>query len=413
MLPILLDIAQLARVASFCPLLMCVVLALASQRTPAHPDLRLHLLAPIRRLAFDVQESSRCPLQTVQALLILCWWPLEYEPTSSSPSWNYCGLAMQAALRLGLHQPHQAGDFVYKDSVNETSLAVRARIWAACTVVNQTMSCYLGVPATIPLVPSRVNDVSLKLPAVLEQHLEIAKLDHEVCQVLGFHESQVNGITQDLMAWFKIFDGQYEVLSARLANSCAQTSRVSLLKARLSLYSLLTTACLNHDPSISLPSSAVSHIVDSLKCAEALIRTATDAQSGSLLWPTSTRLAIYHATFYLIKLSASKWGFIDKGAAKRSIRVAWDALRNASRGTHDQFDRVCSAIEYMSTIGTETLYSTLVSVTSRMTSNIVYDTLHCAKQRHDERARTSRPSEVSRASEQESQPCQTLGLAGT
>ena len=138
MLPILPEIQSYASSAESCPLLLLLIIALASQCTPTYTSLRVQLVPTIRRLALDVEASTRSPLFTVQALLILCWWPLELEPTSTNPSWTYCGIATHTALRFGLHQPRRLGDFRYRETVNEAVSAVRARTWAACVVVNQT-----------------------------------------------------------------------------------------------------------------------------------------------------------------------------------------------------------------------------------------------------------------------------------
>jgi len=104
---------------------------------------------------------------------------------------------------------------------------------------------------------------------------------------------------------------------------------------------------------------------------------------------------------------------VDRAAIKSSIRTAWELLRSASRQKHDQFDRVCSVVEYMSTVGIgATSYATSVSRTSRMASNIIYDTIYCAKERFDQRLRDSRPADLTLAAEQESELQQELGMDG-
>ncbi len=139
-LPVLPEIGRFssAVASSQYQLLLYVVLALASQRTPGYPALRNQLEALFRKLALDVEASTRNRLSAIQALLILCWWPLEYEPKSSNPSWLYCSIATHTALRFGLHQPHRAADFDYRESDRDAATEVRSRTWAACIIVNQT-----------------------------------------------------------------------------------------------------------------------------------------------------------------------------------------------------------------------------------------------------------------------------------
>lgn len=102
--------------------------------------------------------------------------------------------------------------------------------------------------------------------------------------------------------------------------------------------------------------------------------------------------------------SASRWHFINIAEARASIQKAWELLRNASRQKHDQYDRVCSVIEYISSQGGDCgEYGTSVSVRSRMASNIVYDTIFCAKERFSRELRESRPVDLVLAAEERQQ----------
>lgn len=44
-------------------------------------------------------------IETVHGLLLLCLWPIPKFRNAYDPSWNYVGLAIQAAMSLDCHGP--------------------------------------------------------------------------------------------------------------------------------------------------------------------------------------------------------------------------------------------------------------------------------------------------------------------
>lgn len=262
------------------------------------------------------------------------------------------------------------------------------------------ISSYLGVPATVPISPSlssAIEDSAHSLPAILKQLVRIAYLDHEVCQLLGNSQHHA----EELEPWTRTFLRGYHNLGLEIDPFCSYEVELAFLKAQLNLYSFLCVACFGRD---NLPIWATLHLIDSTKCASRLIEVANTSANETYSWSTETRRSIYNATFYLLKVSASSWDFIDAAAIRSSIQSAWQLLRNASRQKHDQYDRVCSVIEYISTRGGDQgPYGSSVSVKSRMASNIVYDTIFYAKERFSKELRESRPVDLVLAAAEEKQ----------
>jgi hypothetical protein len=96
--------------------------------------IRARLTWPVRRLAAQSVMTPRS-LPAIQALLILCLWPMPYAATIDDPSWTWSGMANQKALQLGLYRPFQRlveyakGDLQVANSMQN--------VWMACVVVGQ------------------------------------------------------------------------------------------------------------------------------------------------------------------------------------------------------------------------------------------------------------------------------------
>lgn len=85
-----------------CPLLYWSIASIASQASPAHAQLRTRLVWPIRRLAAEASLSLPS-LPIIQALVLLCAWPLPFAALLDDPCWTWIGIAIQKGLQMGLH----------------------------------------------------------------------------------------------------------------------------------------------------------------------------------------------------------------------------------------------------------------------------------------------------------------------
>lgn len=146
--PILYGRETLPKWYNQCPLLLGVMLSIAAGNRPEFAPLRETLTPNVQRLAVDTIAAVQNPCQTVQALLLLSWWPLSLDASVLNPSWAYCGLANHTALQFGLHRSQHLGDFRYGYSPGEESRQSMRRTWLACFIVNQR---YVG-----PAVPSHL-----------------------------------------------------------------------------------------------------------------------------------------------------------------------------------------------------------------------------------------------------------------
>jgi hypothetical protein len=119
---------EVARQCSTCPLLYWAIVSIGSKASGDYKNTIPLLTWPIRRLA---TETSLQPptLPVVQALLLLCLWPLPFAATIDDPSWTFNGIAAHKALQMGLHRPN---------NVDAAAAHAMTATWLACVVVNQS-----------------------------------------------------------------------------------------------------------------------------------------------------------------------------------------------------------------------------------------------------------------------------------
>jgi hypothetical protein len=73
--------------------------------------------------------------RTIQALIIFCHWPNSGQRQSQDPSWQYCGVALNAALQMGLDhvRPEKIEPgFHGRSNIQQISVYARHMTWLAC-----------------------------------------------------------------------------------------------------------------------------------------------------------------------------------------------------------------------------------------------------------------------------------------
>ncbi|KXS99054.1 hypothetical protein AC578_6964 [Pseudocercospora eumusae] len=413
--PILADRETMARSYNDCPLLFWVIMAIVSQRIPEYTNLHTQLIAPVQRLATDVSASLHHPLMTVQALLLLCWWPLTLESNFNNPSWSYCGLATHTALQFGFHRPQYPSDFRYRDTLSREAFEARLRTWLACFIVNQTLSAFLGVPCTIHpdnTILSALKDANL--PKSLQQHLEIALVDYRICHSLGQQGSVSTGLTSDPADFVRLYEAELKALNFKHESDWSFSAEIAYLKAYLDLFAFVCITALRRQQDSDGPKTGEEYyVVEASRTAERLIQVACRYSEEVVRWSTDVRTASTFAVFFLLKLLAVWPHLIDHVRAMNSVRQAWELYRQASQRKNDQYSRICSIVEYMSGVGgQDESFKTKMSVTSRAASNVLYDTVWAARLRFGQRVRDMRPFDYTLAAENEEASAQQLPSSG-
>jgi hypothetical protein len=119
-------------------LLFWAIISVAARHYEADANLLCRLKEP---LTDEIWRSIKTQPNhhVVKALCLLCTWPLPARTTVSDPTFMLCGVMMQIAMQIGLHQPTHPQDFSRtKVRLQEQDIHDRLRTWAVCNIVAQT-----------------------------------------------------------------------------------------------------------------------------------------------------------------------------------------------------------------------------------------------------------------------------------
>lgn len=110
------------------PLLFWTIILITSH----HPD---NLVEPYRTLLARHLLQTVRSIQTIHALLLFCLWPIPVRKQLLDSSWNYCGFALSAAIRMGLHQSDATWEYDFSQ-FSAQDMEIRRRTWLGCYIVS-------------------------------------------------------------------------------------------------------------------------------------------------------------------------------------------------------------------------------------------------------------------------------------
>ena len=115
-------------------------------------------------IALPSLYSISRPIPAIQAVLILCLWPLPISTMWKDPSHALIGAAVQLAVQNGLHVVGHEQDFARTLSKStESERLGRARLWIHCLIVFQRRApksralCYVFIALLLCLADNRYS----------------------------------------------------------------------------------------------------------------------------------------------------------------------------------------------------------------------------------------------------------------
>lgn len=149
-------------------LLFWAIISVAARHYDHDTGLLIRLKEPVTNLIWQTVMKSQPTHHVVKALCLLCTWPLPTNRTSTDPTFMFCGLMMQMAMQIGLHQPANAQDFSRtKVRLRQEDVHDRLRTWAVCNIVAQTVSTGHGQPSIT------LYDSTLEFRMDDQEHLKV------------------------------------------------------------------------------------------------------------------------------------------------------------------------------------------------------------------------------------------------
>ncbi|KIX92533.1 uncharacterized protein Z520_11709 [Fonsecaea multimorphosa CBS 102226] len=321
------------------PLLFWTVIAISARRYAEDLSLLSSLSASVTGLMWSVIAVRPHSLETIQALVLQITWPL---PTSSPFTENIyilSGIAIQAAMQLGLHQPEIIQDFSRTKSVlSQQEIHERINVWAACNIAAQTTATSLGYQPIRPfdwLVDRCCQANTIYSPSERLRHsLMIQRFSNKIETLISNNVMRIptdqRGHNQCTL--ISMLEGDLDELNTQLRHEISADNEVYITGVRLQLGLLWffeqVGGRLRREGLLAAFSSALDVIS---KISEA------DSTSDLLSFAPAQ---IYHllnlACFTITKLLNSGLAqYLDFEEGKRSFNSAVACLRRASVANND------------------------------------------------------------------------------
>ncbi|KIW19928.1 hypothetical protein PV08_00503 [Exophiala spinifera] len=176
------------------------------------------------------------PIPTIQAILILCLWPLPLDTMWKDPSHALAGAAMQLAVQNGLHKAQNEQDFRrVLISSSDGGQLFRVRLWLHCVMVFQSTSTCDGLPfSTLPDCGEMYTEKllhSVEDQALLDQY-KIHRLQTKaIAAFLQNNDLQESSKCKGISVLINVFDSQIQEVGVMgnnsmttLASTCARLS---------------------------------------------------------------------------------------------------------------------------------------------------------------------------------------------
>lgn len=126
--PILDTSISIAELYQYSPILFWTIIMISSRWHPSLSRIHKLLLESYRGiLSGTFIEPFHHSLESIQAIILICIWPLAVPRQVDDPTWNYCGLVTNAAVRMGINRL----DLRREGSHLDKGLSIKNKTWMA------------------------------------------------------------------------------------------------------------------------------------------------------------------------------------------------------------------------------------------------------------------------------------------
>ncbi|KAI0599551.1 hypothetical protein F4775DRAFT_550358 [Biscogniauxia sp. FL1348] len=223
------------------PFLFWTVIVVVAKHSsvPSDEGLFGRIEGPYQQLVRSEILQAPLPLQTIQALLILCMWPMPVEKQPQDPSWLYCGIAVNAAVFMGLHRHNSVGTLRCV-GITPAMREVRMLTWLGCFYVSSSLAMHLGLP---PMVNS--SDLATittflsehSIPRGFEAEIKLHTIITNFTSLLS-HDSNDGVVDSSIL---RLFDREIDTLKVEFPDQWTRMAESSTLVAKIHIYALVIT----------------------------------------------------------------------------------------------------------------------------------------------------------------------------
>ncbi|KAF2026640.1 hypothetical protein EK21DRAFT_92191 [Setomelanomma holmii] len=235
-LPILNPTISIAKLYDTSPVLFWTIVAVTTQRPvlPSHTQICESLREPFIKFFRSEILDAPIPLQTIQATNYLTMFPFPIRTQTQDSSWLYSGVAVNAAMYMGLHRAKQAPS-LQSIGVYAGSPRARAHTWLGCFLTSTALAKHVGVSTPIKGIADlttiehfvRTYPLPLEFAYQIMVHHTLAKFFNTIVE-----NSQEN-MSHSLI---RIIDSELDGLKTRYPTPWTSRTEMTYLTAKMLLY---------------------------------------------------------------------------------------------------------------------------------------------------------------------------------
>ncbi|KAK9431905.1 hypothetical protein V1505DRAFT_413928 [Lipomyces doorenjongii] len=175
-------------------------------------------------------------VRVIQAILYLCLWPLRISKQHGDPSLTYCGVAVNASLKLGLHKPVQEKENQNRGQAFVVDSEERMMMRMGCLYLSTHLSIMHGLPIQLPI---RLYLDTINAIVTSDDRSELSALVLIHCHMANM-VSGLEGSFDPLACstLITLFERELEFIKTTVRQVWTAELEISLLGAKLCLYDL-------------------------------------------------------------------------------------------------------------------------------------------------------------------------------
>ncbi|KAK9234060.1 hypothetical protein V1525DRAFT_422593 [Lipomyces kononenkoae] len=327
----------------------------------------------------------------IQSLLLLCLWPFPIKNQIHDPSWNYCGIAVAAALQMGLHQTEANWEYGFRD-LSSVDLDIRLTTWLGCFLVSAYLSSDLGLPPLIDAATGIGNVALKRAQSISDQFAMQVEVQLRVARQNAILSKRFEPLIQS--SFIQLFDRDLDAIRSESLPSTFAMVEVNFLAAKLNLYGISLLSGTRVDIGGRVDASwkiiwymglrtaiRLAHIFT--KSSKAASMTNFDESVHQLsdivtvFYPKRYFRILATAGFYMLKFL-----FVDgevtaseKAAARNNVKLIYETLLNWSSHDCDEYARTAKVIAVLCNAEMQGQPPVAKTTHSRLGASLIYDAL--------------------------------------
>ncbi|KAM5356918.1 hypothetical protein ACJ41O_003564 [Fusarium nematophilum] len=371
------------------PLLFWTIIIIISCHVPGQQSSELLQLlqTPYTKMLQGEILDAPLPLYKIQALVMLCHWPLPCETQSRDPSWLYCGIAIQAARFMSLDRQQTIPSL---RSLGVASGSIRARVntWLSCFYVSTSLSLHLGLPPPIDsdLDFSSINSFLRRntVPPIFAMQvrvqLAVAKFTSLLNHDIGDGASS---------SFIRLLDTELDALRSEISLEDEQMKSVelSILGAKMHLYALIITRAAQSSSSRQIMlRNALDVALRIIHISTLALRSSSPGDMALILaqrcLPKDHYRRLAFATIFLLKFFYRSGADVpdERQSVANHISMAQNLFKACSAEPLDEYNRTAKVFEVLGREKPKNSESSGLRLTHRMGVSIVYDAVSNASE---------------------------------